>query len=585
MRKEILPLKLASSLLLLALLLIPFHVHAGGVSTSSAQFLDIPSGVRGAGMGGMFTAVADDVTTTYWNTAGLALVNNIELNLSEVSYFEGVNYNFAGLAFPLKKGSVIGVSGSFDFTPSFNSTNNPLATPGSANDYMFSLSYAQAFGSNLALGAGAKKISSTLVNSSVSGAAIDAGLLLFTDDRVLTLGLSVQNIGQLSNSVQYLANESLAMTSRIGLVYRIDPKKSTRYLLGVDVEDPLDTERVVHTGGEAWFGGDDFSVAFRAGYSFNPLNQDLGGAVGASLGAGVETSGFEVNYALVPFGILGDTHRVSITYRFDSDAGPAPKSVSAAPVKLNAIDIKPQISDYQTGTLSNATFDLKPQARTDIKNWTLDITDAKGNVLRHYDGKGVPPKQIAWDGRDNNGNVVGGGMFANYNFRTVDSRGQQVMTSDPIYKSAQVSSREVKLLASASSQPQIFTVPVIPEKVEPLGETGAINVPSILFQENNADMSPAFLNYLDQVAKLIRQYPNSHVYIEGYSFQEGSDREGLILSQKRADAVLMYLVEKGKVSPDNLYSRGHGDSAVLNANNTEDAQIKNRRVDIVILTK
>jgi outer membrane protein OmpA-like peptidoglycan-associated protein len=90
---------------------------------------------------------------------------------------------------------------------------------------------------------------------------------------------------------------------------------------------------------------------------------------------------------------------------------------------------------------------------------------------------------------------------------------------------------------------------------------------------------------LDQVAKLIRKYPNCKVYIEGHSYDEGPERAEMTISQNRADEVLRYLVENGRVSPDNLYSRGHGASAPLDNSDTEEARVKNRRVDIVIITK
>jgi len=122
-------------------------------------------------MGGMFAAVADDVSTTYWNTAGLAQLDNIEINLLHVSYFGSTNYEFGGFALPLQPGSTLGLSGSFDFIPSFNSTNNPLAPLGSANDIAVALGYGQKFGDNFALGVGGKYISSNLVGSGASGGA------------------------------------------------------------------------------------------------------------------------------------------------------------------------------------------------------------------------------------------------------------------------------------------------------------------------------------------------------------------------------------------------------------------------------
>lgn len=559
----------------------PIFSYSDSVSTTGVQFLKIPAGVRGAGMGGMFTAVADDVSTSYWNIAGLGQLENIEVNLLHVAYFAGTNYEFGAIALPLKPGSTLGLSASLDFIPTFNSTNNPAAIPGSANDFAIALGYGQTFGDNFALGIAGKYISSNLVSYSAAGEAVDAGLLLYTTSKDLTFGLSIQNVGQVSNFSQYSSQEKLPLVYRAGLAYRFQPKKPTNFLVGVDFEKPIDSDPVVHAGGEVWLGDKAFSVAFRGGYSFDPLNQDLGGTVGASLGAGVRFTGFELNYALVPFGVLGDTHRFSLTYRFGTEENES----ASQPKKVSVVDIKPQISDYQTGTLKQATFDLKPQARTDIKNWTLDITDPKGIVIRSYSGKGVPPKQIAWDGRDGNGNTVPGGIFANYNFRTVNSRGQQVVASDPIFKVAQVSTREAALVASASVQPQAFVAPGIPETVQPLGLSGVVKVPSVDFGDKSYRLGRGYFNYLDQVARLIRKYPNSRVYIEGHAYDEGSEREVLNLSQNRADAVLRYLVEKGKISPDNLYSRGHGASAPLDTSDTEDARAKNRRVDIVILTK
>lgn len=111
-------------------------------------------------------------------------------------------------------------------------------------------------------------------------------------------------------------------------------------------------------------------------------------------------------------------------------------------------------------------------------------------------------------------------------------------------------------------------------------------MPSVSFGEKSPKLSSGFYNYLDQVARLIRRYPNCRVYIEGHADpDEGTEKQALVISQNRADEVLRYLVEKGKVSPDNLYSRGHGSASPLDTSDTEDTRAKNRRVDIVVITK
>jgi outer membrane protein OmpA-like peptidoglycan-associated protein len=348
----------------------------------------------------------------------------------------------------------------------------------------------------------------------------------------------------------------------------------------VDLEGSVDGDPVLRAGGEVWVGGRDFAAAFRGGYSFNPLTRELGDLVGASLGGGVRYTGLELNYALVPFGALGNTHRFSMTYRFGGGEDPGSEAK-----KPSAIEIQPQIADYQTGTVKQATFDLKPQARTDIKDWVLEITDPSGNVIRTYRGKGVPPRQITWDGRDGSGNTVAGGLYANYNFRTVDARGQRVVSSDPIYRISQVEGRQSPRMASIPDAGPRFESPSLPAGLAPAGLRGLLKIPGIAFAPNSANLDRAFLGYLDQVAELIRRHPNARVYIEGHSFEEGGERGSLLLSQGRADAVMRYLVERGRVSPDNLFSRGHGDSAPLVMSVTPEARSRNRRVDIIIFTK
>src|SRR5579872_1495406 len=107
------PFKFFFRLVIFFAFLFPSISHSDSISTTGVQFLKIPAGVRGAGMGGMFAAVADDVSTTYWNTAGLAQIENIEINLLHVSYFASTNYEFGGFALPLQPGSTLGLSGSF----------------------------------------------------------------------------------------------------------------------------------------------------------------------------------------------------------------------------------------------------------------------------------------------------------------------------------------------------------------------------------------------------------------------------------------------------------------------------------------
>jgi outer membrane protein OmpA-like peptidoglycan-associated protein len=367
--------------------------------------------------------------------------------------------------------------------------------------------------------------------------------------------------------------------------------------LSVEAQKTMDEDPVFHTGAEVWVGSMEKCIAFRAGYQSNKLTKNLGDMVGTAFGTGIRFQALQFDYAFVPFGLLGDAQRFSVSYRF----GGKPSALDEAPSKVMNVEVKPQLADIKTGSVKTATFDLRPEARTDIKNWALDITDSKGNVLKSYSGKGVPPRSLTWDGKDEQGNVVTGGLFSTYNMRTIDKRGQQVIASDAIFKvqSADVALRSVdqRVLAlhpealaslgiapstegSAFSQP-----PVIPQTLQPVGDLGVIKVPSISFGTRTSNLRPGFSRYLDQVAALIRKYPAAKVYIEGHAYDEGPEAENVALSQRRADTVLRYLVEVGKVAPDHLYSRGHGSSAPMDVGKSEASRSRNRRVDIVVLTK
>lgn len=280
---------------------------------------------------------------------------------------------------------------------------------------------------------------------------------------------------------------------------------------------------------------------------------------------------------------MGETQRFSITYRF----GTEPQESSFAVKPEQPLEVQPQFEDIKTGSLKQATFELKATARTDIKNWTLDITDPRGNIIRSYSGKGVPPKQIAWDGKDNFGKTVAGGIYADYHFRTEDNQGRRMVASESIFKSAHVQVQEASVpeVPVASAPAREYPAPSLPAGLRPEGSPGVLRVPSLPFAEKSARLIPGGVDYLSQVVKLIRKYPNSKVYIEGHAYAEGSETEALQISQNRADTVLRYLVEKGGISPDNLYSRGHGDSAPLDASGLGWTAFKNRRVDIVLITK
>ena len=77
------------------------------------EFLNIGVGARGLGMSGAQAATVNDVTSTFWNPAGLIGINSdFQIGLMHSEYFGGISkYDYLGTAFPMKnKKGVIGLS-------------------------------------------------------------------------------------------------------------------------------------------------------------------------------------------------------------------------------------------------------------------------------------------------------------------------------------------------------------------------------------------------------------------------------------------------------------------------------------------
>jgi OOP family OmpA-OmpF porin len=70
--------------------------------------------------------------------------------------------------------------------------------------------------------------------------------------------------------------------------------------------------------------------------------------------------------------------------------------------------------------------------------------------------------------------------------------------------------------------------------------------------------------------------------VEGHTDSVGSETYNSSLSAQRAEAVKAYLIGQG-VSPEKLKTVGHGESAPVADNESEDGRQRNRRVELINL--
>lgn len=276
--------------------------------TASAQFLKLGAGARAAGMGDAFVAVADDVTGAYWNPAGLGQLESPEVVMMHNDHLVDTQYQYAGAALPLSNG-VFGVAvqrmdyGAIDrYTASDARDGSFDAASMAAN-----VTFGTAVNDRLYLGATAKYITESIEAEKASSFAADLGVLYRWDNT--TLGATLAHMGPGMEMVS--ESYELPRTIRLGASHRV---LEDRLTLAAAVASPSDNDPSVHLGTEFRLTP---MLAFRGGYAATPGNNlDVEGLTGVTAGFGLTLQAFTLDYALVPFGDLGMTHRASLRVKF-----------------------------------------------------------------------------------------------------------------------------------------------------------------------------------------------------------------------------------------------------------------------------
>jgi len=177
---------------LILLILSAFGLAGYAQSKYSNEFLSLGLGARGLAMSNTMCALTDDVTSAYWNPAGLTRMDKrYQLALMHAEYFAGIaKYDYGGLAYKIDTNQSVafsyirfGVDNIMNTTQLIDEQGNvdyDRITYFSAADNAFLLSYAYAFPQvpGLSVGANAKIVHRKIGQFAKSwGFGIDFGLM------------------------------------------------------------------------------------------------------------------------------------------------------------------------------------------------------------------------------------------------------------------------------------------------------------------------------------------------------------------------------------------------------------------------
>ncbi|MBI2429231.1 MAG: PorV/PorQ family protein, partial [Ignavibacteriales bacterium] len=295
--------------------------------TTAAPFLKIGVGARSIGMGGAYTAVANDLSAMYWNPSGLSRLTTNEAVFNHVDWIADIKFDMAATAILIEGFGTIGAS----FT-TLNLGEMEVPTTGapegtgerfSAGATMINLSYAKSLSYKFSIGFNVKYISESIWNMRAQSVAVDFGTL-YTADILngVNLGASMSNFGpkmrlegrdnlvliktgagdkNIINGEYELDSYDLPLIFRVGVSTDLVQADNNRLTFAVDAIHPNDNTEYINTGVEySWAN----IVALRGGWK---SAYERGGEQGLTLGAGIyyilsAPVDFMLDYAYQDFG-------------------------------------------------------------------------------------------------------------------------------------------------------------------------------------------------------------------------------------------------------------------------------------------
>jgi len=316
------------------------------VGTAGAQFLKIGIDARAIGMGEAYTAVSDDISSVFWNPAGLCLKKQSQVILSHTEWVADIRheflaasqfYDFGALAFSV---SFLHM-GEMDVTTveQFGPTGEKF----SCYDLAAGLTYSYKFTDKFSFGFTGKYIREELDTFTSNGFAFDLGSLYNTGYKNVTIGMAMRNFGPdmeydidedgdgifdedpfdlLDNDGDGKIDEDreempfkIPMNFSLGISGEIFSDDNSYLLASLQLDSYVDREETYNLGGEYKINLLRLRTGYQFGYDAAGFNAGFGLLIPTSYAI------YAVDYSYSDFGDLSEStiktpHRITIKLMF-----------------------------------------------------------------------------------------------------------------------------------------------------------------------------------------------------------------------------------------------------------------------------
>jgi outer membrane protein OmpA-like peptidoglycan-associated protein len=579
-------------------------------------------GTRATAMGGAGAVFSNDITSLYWNPAGLGHVNHMWLEMIHGSLYQDISQEFIGFGMPVAEGQV--VAAGFNYFSLGNIEKTGITDDGRIINGLGlvelsmmggNVGYALKTSSGITLGAGFKYFSENLGKWSQTAMALDLGVQYPFESGLIIAG-ALQNVG-LS-----VGGYSLPMEVRLGAGRPFPIGESQRLNMVAEVELPTGafSQYQLHVGGE--YGIVDM-VFLRAGYTLSDVNS-MGSMSGLAAGLGLTLGGWKFGYTFAPMGTMGATHRISLAIDFNTaflGLASEPKKKKRKKTLANPrmsfgmadgtgsvelpkrgtvsspatgmtddekmmrslvkqslavdVDIKGGNKDTE---LKEVLFTVRRGAGPKIAKWMMNITDMSDKQVNSLSGDGMPDT-IKWNGKNKVGKTMKNVFELSFDLVLVDVNNDQETTSGMLERSSGGTINS-SMASSANSLSPKMIVASARGQGEELDKDRKIAV--IYFEQGRAEITSEASERIGTAVDSMKKFPKAKVLLEGFCDPVDEKGTALILSKNRAEAVMRYLTAYYKISVSRIIVRPKAEKQPIVRSNDERLRDKNRRVEITL---
>lgn len=114
------------------------------------------------------------------------------------------------------------------------------------------------------------------------------------------------------------------------------------------------------------------------------------------------------------------------------------------------------------------------------------------------------------------------------------------------------------------------------------GDSLVVRLYGLTFESGSDEIRPEDFSLLTKLQRVLREFPEAPVTIQGHTDSRGNDEFNRVLSQRRAISIREHLLASMAVSASRISAVGYGEARPIASNDTEEGREKNRRIEVVV---